>query len=59
MLWSYQRHVGLRSGSVALITQSVDSRNHVIVALGVTAGLIASLLRFAFWIRSWDWQRRS
>ena len=46
MLWTYQRFVGLRSGSVALITQSVDSRNHVIVAGSVTAGLIASLLRF-------------
>jgi len=46
-LWGYQRYVGLRSGSVALITQSVDSRNHVIVALSVTAGLIASLLRFS------------
>jgi Co/Zn/Cd efflux system component len=45
-LWAYQRYVGVRSGSVALITQSVDSRNHVIVALGVTAGLVASLLRF-------------
>ncbi len=45
-LWSYQRYVGLRSGSVALITQSVDSRNHIIVAASVTAGLIASLLRF-------------
>jgi hypothetical protein len=46
VLWAYQRFVGLRSGSVALITQSVDSRNHVIVAGSVTAGLIASLLRF-------------
>jgi cation diffusion facilitator family transporter len=46
LLWAYQRYVGLRSGSVALVTQSVDSRNHVIVALGVTAGLTASLLRF-------------
>jgi cation diffusion facilitator family transporter len=46
-LWAYQRYVGVRSGSVALITQSVDSRNHVIVALSVTAGLIASLLRFS------------
>ena len=45
-LWGYQRYVGLRSGSVALITQSVDSRNHVIVALGVVAGLVASLLHF-------------
>lgn len=46
-LWSYQRYVGLRSGSVALITQSVDSRNHIIVAASVTAGLVASLLRFS------------
>lgn len=46
VLWAYQRYVGLRSGIMALITQSVDSRNHVIVAASVTAGLIASLLRF-------------
>jgi len=45
-LWAYQRFVGLRSGSPALITQSVDSRNHVIVAIGVLAGLSASALRF-------------
>ena len=45
-LWAYQRFVGARSGSVALITQSVDSRNHVIVAASVTAGLVAALLRF-------------
>jgi cation diffusion facilitator family transporter len=42
-LWFYQRYVGLRSGSVALITQSIDSRNHVVVAFSVTSGLIASL----------------
>ena len=46
MLYFYQRFVGLRGGSMALITQSVDSRNHVIVAASVTAGLVASLLRF-------------
>jgi hypothetical protein len=46
LLWVYQRFVGLRSGSLALIAQSVDSRNHVIVAASVTAGLVASLLRF-------------
>jgi len=45
-LWAYQRFVGLRAGSPALITQSVDSRNHVVVAVGVLAGLSASLLRF-------------
>jgi Co/Zn/Cd efflux system component len=42
----YQRYVGLRSGNMALITQSIDSRNHVIVAAGVISGLVASLLRF-------------
>ena len=46
MLYAYQRYVGLRSGGLALITQSVDSRNHIIVAASVTAGLVASLLRF-------------
>jgi hypothetical protein len=45
-LWAYQRYVGLRSGILALITQSVDSRNHVIVATSVTVGLVASRLRF-------------
>jgi Co/Zn/Cd efflux system component len=45
-LYVYQRYVGLRSGIMALITQSVDSRNHVIVAASVTAGLVALLLRF-------------
>ena len=45
-LYFYQRFVGVRSGSVALITQSVDSRNHVIVAASVTAGLIAARLAF-------------
>jgi len=45
-LYFYQRYVGLRSASIALITQSVDSRNHVIVAASVTAGLVASLLDF-------------
>jgi hypothetical protein len=45
-LWAYQRYVGLHVGSIALITQSVDSRNHVIVAASVTLGLVASFLRF-------------
>jgi Co/Zn/Cd efflux system component len=46
MLWTYQRYIGIHSGLMAFIAESVDSRNHVIVALGVTAGLAASLLRF-------------
>jgi hypothetical protein len=47
VLYFYQRFVGLRSGQLALITQSVDSRNHVIVAASVTVGLVASLLQFS------------
>jgi Co/Zn/Cd efflux system component len=46
MLWAYQRFVGLRSGVMALITQSVDSRNHVIISGGVIAGLVAAYLEF-------------
>jgi hypothetical protein len=45
-LYAYQRFAGLRSGNLTLITQSVDSRNHIIVAGGVLAGLVASLLKF-------------
>jgi protein-S-isoprenylcysteine O-methyltransferase Ste14/Co/Zn/Cd efflux system component len=48
LLWFIQRFIGLRRQSMALITQSVDSRNHVIVAGGVTAGLFAALLDFAW-----------
>ncbi|HTP07585.1 MAG TPA: cation transporter [Anaerolineae bacterium] len=44
-LWTYQRYIGIRHGLMAFIAESVDSRNHVIVALGVTTGLAASLLR--------------
>jgi hypothetical protein len=43
LLYFYQGFVGSRTGSISLITQSIDSRNHVIVAASVTAGLIGSL----------------
>ncbi len=46
LLGQYQRYVGARSGSLSLISQSIDSRNHVIVAAGVTAGLVAAALNF-------------
>lgn len=42
LLGVYQRVIGLRAGNMALITQSVDSRNHVIVAGGVLVGLVFS-----------------
>jgi hypothetical protein len=46
VLWTYQRYIGLQNGLMAFIAESVDSRNHVIVALAVTAGLVASVLHF-------------
>ena len=38
---AYERAAGLRGASVALISQSVDSRNHGLVSVGVTVGLIS------------------
>jgi hypothetical protein len=46
LLGQYQQYVGARSGSLSLISQSVDSRNHVIVAMGVSAGLVGAALNF-------------
>jgi len=46
-LWFYQRFVGVQTSNMALVTQSIDSRNHVIVAIGVTAGLIAAAFQMA------------
>ena len=46
ILWTYQRYVGIRNNMMAFITESVDSRNHVIIAVSVMAGLLASILRF-------------
>jgi Co/Zn/Cd efflux system component len=46
LLGQYQQYVGARNGTLSLISQSVDSRNHVIVAAGVFAGLVAAALNF-------------
>ncbi len=46
LLMFYQRYVGVKRNNFTLITQSVDSRNHLIVAGGVVVGMIASLLNF-------------
>ena len=46
LLSLYQQYVATRSKQLPLISQAVDSRNHAIVAAGVTAGLVAVLLRF-------------
>jgi hypothetical protein len=48
ILYLYQRYTGVKTKTPALITQSVDSRNHVIAALSVIAGLVAVLLDFVW-----------
>jgi hypothetical protein len=42
----YQQYVAARSRQLPLISQAVDSRNHAIIAAGVTVGLLAAQLRF-------------
>jgi protein-S-isoprenylcysteine O-methyltransferase Ste14/Co/Zn/Cd efflux system component len=46
LLFFYQKYSGLKHSCVPLIAQSIDSRNHVIVAGGVAAGLVAAYFRF-------------
>lgn len=43
LLWLYQKYSGLKHSCIPLIAQSIDSRNHIIVAGGVAAGLVAAL----------------
>jgi cation diffusion facilitator family transporter len=47
-LFLYQRFVGKRNGSLALISQSVDSKNHIYVAVVVIIGAIFSIFRINF-----------
>ena len=42
ILFIYQRFVGKRNGSLSLISQSVDSKNHIYVAFTVIIGAILS-----------------
>jgi hypothetical protein len=44
----YQRAVGKRYGSFALISQSIDSNNHIYVALAVISGALCSMLGIHF-----------
>lgn len=44
LLWLYQRFAAFRVGSLALLAQSTDSKNHLIVAGGVAGSLLASSL---------------
>jgi Co/Zn/Cd efflux system component/predicted transcriptional regulator len=47
-LFFYQRFVGKRNGNLALISQSVDSKNHIFVATGVVVGAIFSIFGIHF-----------
>jgi cation diffusion facilitator family transporter len=47
-LFLYQRFVGKRNGSLLLISQSVDSKNHIYVAFGVIIGAIFSIFGIYF-----------
>ena len=48
VLHYYQRFVGRRSGSLALISQSVDSKNHIYIAGAVILGAVFSILGLHF-----------
>jgi len=44
----YQRYVGKSNGSLALISQSIDSKNHIYVATAVIIGAISSIFGIYF-----------
>ncbi len=46
-LASYQRLVGRRTKNIALITQSVDSKNHIFVSLAVIVGAVFSIFNIS------------
>jgi divalent metal cation (Fe/Co/Zn/Cd) transporter len=48
LLYLYQRAAGRRNGSLALISQSVDSRNHIFVSLAVITGAAFSIVGILF-----------
>lgn len=47
-LFLYQRFAGVSHRSVPLIAQSIDSRNHVLVAGGVAVGLVAAVYELPY-----------
>jgi hypothetical protein len=44
LLYNYQRFVGRRSGNMSLVSESVDSLNHVVIAAAVLVGMFAAML---------------
>ena len=48
ILYLYQHYAGKKNGNLSLISQSVDSRNHIYVALSVIAGAVLSMTGIHF-----------
>lgn len=48
-LFTYQRHIGKYQNNLTLISQSVDSKNHILVALVVIVGALANLISI-YWL---------
>lgn len=48
ILYFYQRYVGKRNGSLAIISQSIDSKNHIYVAVTIIIGAIFSIFGIHF-----------
>ncbi len=43
-LFTYQRHIGKFQNNLTLISQSVDAKNHILIALAVIIGALANLV---------------
>lgn len=48
-LFTYQRHIGKFQNNLTLISQSVDAKNHILVALAVIIGSAADLVNI-YWL---------
>lgn len=44
LLYNYQRFVGRRSANMSLISESVDSLNHVVTAVAILVGILAAAM---------------
>ena len=47
-LYLYQRYVGVRNGSLVLLAQSIDSKNHIYIAIAVIVGAALSIFNINF-----------
>ena len=48
LLYFYQRYVGARNGSLVLLAQSIDSKNHIYIAIAVIVGAALSIFNINF-----------